>query len=135
MKSKSEIDQHYGYTSDRACKFYLLSIAVMLLGFLSTFFLGVGILFLIGSFAKVSSTLKELYLENEITFDSVPMSSTSENLEKDFKMHESDKIQEDEYKHRDPFQDPFDPASPTAHWWRHHEEHQRRELDRRWHNH
>lgn len=123
MKSKSEIDQHYGYTSDRACKFYLLSVAVMLLGFLSTFFLGVGILFLIGSFAKVSSTLKELYLENGITIDSVPISSTSENLEKDFKMHESEVVEEDEYRgDENPLSDTMNPSSPTQIAWRHHED-------------
>jgi len=126
MKSKSEIDQHYGYTSDRACKFYLLSITVMLLGFFSVLFLGIGILFLIASFVKVSNTLKELYLENGITTDNVPVSSTSENLEKDFKMHESDIVKEDEYKHHDPFQDPLNPSSPTSHWWLHHEEKIRR---------
>lgn len=124
MKSKSEIDQHYGYTSDRACKYYLLSIAVMLLGFLSVFFLGVGILFLIGSFAKVSSTLKALYLENGITVDSAPISSTSENIENDFKMNEYDKVKEDD--RRVPFDDPLNPSSPTAHWWRYYDEQARR---------
>lgn len=114
MKSKSEIDQNYGYTSDRAAKYYLLSIAVMLLGFFSVFFLGLGILFLIGSFAKISSTLKELYLENGITVDSAPMSSTS-----DFKMNESDVVQEDEYS-SDSFSlsDTTNPSSPTQIAWR-----------------
>lgn len=114
MKSKIEIDQNYGYTSDRAAKYYLLSIAVMLLGFFSVFFLGLGILFLIGSFAKVSSTLKELYLENGITVDSDPMSSTSA-----FKMNESDVVQEDEYS-SDSFSlsDTTNPSSPTQIAWR-----------------
>ncbi|MFQ2773183.1 hypothetical protein ACK3Y4_20935 [Aeromonas caviae] len=120
MLSKSEIDQHYGFTSDRACKHYLLSIAVMLLGFYSVFFLGVGILFLIGSFAKVSSTLKALYLENGITVDSAPISSTSENIENDFKMNEYDKVKED--GRRVPFDDPLNPSSPTAYWWRYYDE-------------
>lgn len=123
MKSKSEIDQHYGYTSDRACKFYLLSITVMLLGFFSVLFLGVGILFLIASFAKVSNTLKELYLENGITTDNVPVSSTSENLEKDFKMNEESVIEEDEYS-GDSFSlsDTTNPSSPTQIAWRNHED-------------
>ncbi|NEX81747.1 MULTISPECIES: hypothetical protein [Aeromonas] len=118
MKSKSEIDQNYGYTSDRAAKYYLLSIAVMLLGFFSVFFLGLGILFLIGSFAKVSSTLKELYLENCITVDSAPMSSTSA-----FKMNESDVVQEDEYS-SDSFSlsDTTNPSSPTQIAWRQYED-------------
>lgn len=123
MKSKSEIDQHYGYTSDRACKFYLLSITVMLLGFFSVLFLGVGILFLIASFVKVSNTLKELYLENGITTDNVPVSSTSENLEKDFKMNEESVIEEDEYS-GDSFSlsDTTNPSSPTQIAWRNHED-------------
>lgn len=114
MKSKSEIDQNYGYTSDRAAKYYLLSIAVMLLGFFSVFFLGLGILFLIGSFAKISSTLKELYLENGITVDSAPISITS-----DFKMNESDVVEEDEYS-SDSFSlsDTTNPSSPTQIAWR-----------------
>jgi len=123
MKSKIEIDQHYGYTSDRAVKYYLLSIAVMLLGFLSVFFLGVGILFLIGSFVKVSSTLKELYLENGITVDSAPVSSTSKNIEKDFKLNGYDKVQEDEYSSDSfPLSDTTNPSSPTQIAWRHHED-------------
>ena len=123
MKSKSEIDQHYGFTSDRAVKYYLLSIAVMLLGFLSVFFLGVGVLFLIGSFAKVSSTLKELYLENGVTVDTVLMSSTSENIEQDFKLNESDKVEEDEYSSDSfPLSDTTNPSSPTQIAWRHHED-------------
>lgn len=118
MKSKSEIDQHYGYTSDRAAKYYLLSIAVMLLGFFSVFFLGLGILFLIGSFAKVSSTLKELYLESGITVDSAPMSSISA-----FKMNESDVVEEDEYS-SDSFSlsDTTNPSSPTQIAWRQYED-------------
>ncbi|MFQ2622654.1 hypothetical protein ACK3YV_07440 [Aeromonas caviae] len=123
MKSKSEIDQHYGFTSDRAVKYYLLSIAVMLLGFLSVFFLGLGILFLITSFAKVSSTLKELYLENGITVDTVLMSSTSENIEQNFKLNESDKVEEDEYSSDSfPLSDTTNPSSPTQIAWRHHED-------------
>ncbi|MGL6384993.1 hypothetical protein ACSZM4_02540 [Aeromonas caviae] len=120
MKSKSEIDQHCGFTSDRAVKYYCGSIAVMLLGFYSVFFLGVGILFLIVSFVKVSSTFKELYLENGITVYSAPISSTSENIQNDFKMNEYDKVKEDD--RRVPFDDPLNPSSPTAHWWRRHED-------------
>lgn len=118
MKSKSEIDQHYGFTSDRAVKYYLLSIAVMLIGFYSLLFLGLGILFLIGSFAKVSSTLKELYLENGITVDSAPISITS-----DFKMNESDVVEEDECS-SDSFSlsDTTNPSSPTQIAWRQYED-------------
>ncbi|WP_349918177.1 hypothetical protein [Aeromonas veronii] len=123
MLSKSEIDQHYGYTSDRAAKYYLLSIAVMLLGFYSVFFFGVGILFLIGSLSKISSNLKAQYFEHGITVDSAPMSSISENLEKDFKMNESDVVEEDEYS-SDSFSlsDSTNPSSPTQVAWRHHED-------------
>ncbi len=123
MKSKSEIDQHYGFTSDRAVKYYLLSITVMLLGILSIFFLGLGILILIGSFVKVSSTLKAQYLENGITVDSAPISSTSENIENDFKMNEYDKIKEDEYSSDSfPLSDTTNPSSSTQIAWRHHED-------------
>lgn len=118
MKSKSEIDQNYGYTSDRAAKYYLLSIAVMLLGFLSVFFLGLGNLFLIGSFAKVSNTLKAQYFENGISVNSAPISSTS-----DFKMNESDVVEEDECS-SDSFSlsDSTNPSSATQIAWRQYED-------------
>ncbi|MDX7789034.1 hypothetical protein SJS42_20635 [Aeromonas caviae] len=86
MLSKIEIDQQIGYGSDRAFRYYLLAFSVMALGFISIFFVGVGIIVLVLSILNVHHEKKDAYTKNNVLIElpDKEMSSVSKNFEMAF---------------------------------------------------
>ncbi len=66
MLSKAEIDQNLGFASDAAFRLYVGCFIVMLMGFISIFFLGIAIVMLVLSIGHISKGLKSAYIENGI---------------------------------------------------------------------